>query len=134
MRTIPVSDALVTEMKGWKLRSPFSKEDDLVFPNSTGNYTSHTNFIHRKWPAVFDLINEEHARDSTKPAAPAKFKWHNLRHFAISCWIDAGLQPKTVQTLAGHSTLTMTMDRYGHMFKSEDHRRAMDDIAANLFS
>jgi integrase len=63
------------------------------------------------------------------PAAPPRLNWHALRHFAISCWIDAELTPKTVQTFAGHSTLAVTMDRYGHLFKSDDHRIAMDAIA-----
>jgi len=27
----------------------------------------------------------------------------------------------------------MTMDRYGHLFPSEDHKRAMDEIAVELF-
>jgi len=47
----------------------------------------------------------------------------------VSCWIDAGLKPKTVQTFAGHSTLAVAMDRYGHLFKSDDHKLAMDEIA-----
>jgi integrase len=37
-----------------------------------------------------------------------------------------------VQTFIGHASLAMTMDLYGHLFKSEDHQRAMDDIAAGL--
>jgi integrase len=122
MRTIPLSDALLTELKAWKLRSSFSKPNDLIFPNRNGGYTSHSNFLRRVWFPLFDA-----------KGAPARFKWHNLRHFAISCWIEAGLQPKTVQTIAGHSVLAMTMDRYGHLFKSDDHRRAMDDIAGALF-
>ncbi len=56
------------------------------------------------------------------------FPWHALRHFAISCWIDAGLPPKTVQTFAGHSSLQVTMDRYGHLFRSDNHGRVMDAI------
>jgi hypothetical protein len=36
------------------------------------------------------------------------------------------LSPKTVQTFAGHSSLQVTMDRYGHLFKSDDHKKAMD--------
>jgi integrase len=44
-----------------------------------------------------------------------------------------GLDPKTVQTFAGHSSLQVTMDRYGHLFKSEDHKRAMDTIANEVF-
>ncbi len=59
--------------------------------------------------------------------------WHGLRHFAVSCWIEAGLAPKTVQTFAGHATLQVTMDRYGHLFPSEDHKKAMDQIAKGLF-
>jgi hypothetical protein len=27
----------------------------------------------------------------------------------------------------------MTMDLYGHLFKSDDHQRAMDEIAAGIF-
>jgi integrase len=42
------------------------------------------------------------------------------------------LSPKAVQTFAGHSSLQVTMDRYGHFFKSEDHHRAMDEIAKQM--
>ena len=63
-----------------------------------------------------------------------RFNWHSLRHFTISTWIEVGLSPKTVQTFAGHSSLHVTMDRYGHLFKSDDHKRAMDEIATGLYS
>ena len=62
------------------------------------------------------------------------FTWHALRHFAISCWIEAGLPPKTVQTFAGHSSLQVTMDRYGHLFRNEDHGRVMDAISTSFLS
>lgn len=62
----------------------------------------------------------------------ASINWHGLRHFAVSTWIEAGLQPKTVQTFAGHSSLHVTMDRYGHLFRSDHHREAMDAIAVEL--
>jgi hypothetical protein len=38
-----------------------------------------------------------------------------------------------VQTFAGHSSLQVTMDRCGHLFKSDDHKKAMDAIAADMF-
>ena len=44
-----------------------------------------------------------------------------------------GVAGKTVQTFAGHSSLQVTMDRYGHLFKSDDHSAAMDRIATNLY-
>jgi hypothetical protein len=49
-------------------------------------------------------LAERHRQDpQAHPEAPARFNWHALRHFAISCWIEADLKPKTVQTFAGHS-------------------------------
>ena len=38
-----------------------------------------------------------------------------------------------MQTFAGHSSLQVTMDRYGHLFKSDHHKKAMDAIAADMF-
>lgn len=63
---------------------------------------------------------------------PKTFNWHALRRFAISCWIEAGLAPKTVLTFAGHSTLMVTMDRYSLLFRSDNHGAAMDAIAGQF--
>ncbi|WP_119462920.1 site-specific integrase [Rhodospirillaceae bacterium SYSU D60014] len=135
VRTVPVSGHLVTMLKVWKARSKFSKPDDLVFPNSDGNHTGHDNFVKRRFLPLFDRLREAHKEDPVNAsAAPQRFNWHGLRHFAVSCWIDAGLKPKTVQTFAGHASLQVTMDRYGHLFPSEDHRKAMDQIAKGLFA
>ena len=81
------------------------------------------------------------ARQSNQATIPAvvplglkRFNWHGLRHFAVSCWIEAGMTPKTVQTFAGHASMQITMDRYGHLFPSDDHRKAMDQIAKGLWN
>jgi hypothetical protein len=42
-------------------------------------------------------------------------------------------QEAGIQTFAGHSSLQVTMDRYGHLFKSDDHKKAMDAIGADMF-
>lgn len=133
MRTIPLAQPLILMLKEWKLRTKRKKPDELVFPNKRGWYTGHDNMTKRKFLPLFDLLAEKHRQDPEQhPEAPARFNWHALRHFAVSCWIDAGLSPKTVQTFAGHSSLQVTMDRYGHLFKSDDHKRAMDAIAAEM--
>jgi hypothetical protein len=60
---------------------------------------------------MFDKLAALHAKDPQRhPEPPARFNRHALRHFAISCWIETGLDPKTVQTF-GHSSLAVTMDR-----------------------
>ena len=120
MRTVPLSDAVVAVLKAWRLRSPFSRDEDLVFPNRRGGYEGHDNMVKRRFRPLFDQ------------AGVAPFNWHALRHFAVSCWIEAGLSPKTVQVFAGHSSLQVTMDRYGHIFKADDHRAAMNQIAKGM--
>jgi integrase len=135
MRNIPLSQPLVIMLKEWKLRSKRKKDDDLVFPSKRGWYAGHDNMIKRKFLPLFNVLAEMHREDPVRhPEPPARFNWHALRHFAVSCWIEAGLSPKTVQTFAGHSSLQVTMDRYGHLFKSDDHKKAMDAIATDMFA
>lgn len=134
IRTVPLAASVVTMLKEWRLRSRFAKDDDLVFPGRTGSYAEHSNFVKRKFIPLFAKLAALHSKDPKKHApAPVRFNWHALRHFAISGWIEADLKPKTVQTFAGHSSLQVTMDRYGHLFKSDDHGAAMDRIAHGLF-
>ena len=117
VRTVPLSAHLVSALKAWKLKSQFSKPEDLIFTNRVGTHVGHDNLIKRQFARL-----------------GPNFNWHGLRHFAVSTWIEAGLSPKTVQTFAGHASLQVTMDRYGHLFPSEDHNRAMDRIARHLFT
>lgn len=134
MRTVPLGDVVLKHLREWKLRSKWSNADDLVFPNASGSYVRHSHHLNDKFYPLFDKLAELHKVDPTAHAAPPKrFTWHSLRHFAVSCWIEARLPPKTVQTFVGHATLQMTMDTYGHMFPSEDHSKAMDVIAKGLF-
>jgi len=62
----------------------------------------------------------------------SSINWYSLRHYAVSTWIEAGLAPKTVQTFAGHSSLQVTMDRYGPLFPSDNHKAAMGAIEGEL--
>jgi len=112
MRIIPLAQPLVLMLKEWKVRTKRKKADELAFPNKRGWYTGHDNMIKRKFLPLFDLLAEKHKQAPEQhPEPPARFNWHALRHFAVSCWPDAGLSPKTVQTFAGHSSLQVTMDR-----------------------
>lgn len=133
MRTIPLAQPLVLMLKEWKLRTQLKKPEDLVFPSKRGSYADHGHMVKRKFLPLFEVLSERYQQDPVdNPEPPARFNWHALRHFAVSCWIEAGLSPKTVQTFAGHSSLQVTMDRYGHLFKSDDHKKAMDAIAADM--
>ncbi len=132
VRVVPLGTATVQTLREWRVKSKFKKADDLVFPNTQGGYTSHHNFLRRRYNALFGSMATKCQEDDSKAPAPPKTNWHAFRHYAISTWIEAGLKPKTVQTFAGHSSLSVTMDRYGHLFPSDDHKTAMDSIADAL--
>lgn len=121
-RTVPIGKAMIDQLKTWKASSKHNGFDDFVFTDSRGGFIRHTNFMKRDWKP---LIAETNAPD---------IGWHALRHYAISTWIEAGLSPKAVQTLAGHASYAITMNRYGHLFPSDDHKAAFDRIAETLAS
>jgi integrase len=131
MRKVPLGAPVIAALKEWRVRSKFSKDNNLVFPNTLGGFTPHTRMMKRKFKPLLEAIASKEKVEGRKFKP---FGWHALRHFAISTWIEAGLQPKTVQTFAGHSSLAVTMDRYGHMFPSDDHRATMDKIAGSIFA
>ncbi|HEV7305229.1 site-specific integrase [Ensifer sp.] len=119
-RTIPIGKTMIEELKAWRDRSKQKSNDGFVFPDGRGSFTRHTNQTKRFWNPL------------VKAAGIEPIGWHALRHFAVSTWIEAGLQPKAVQTLAGHASFAITMNRYGHLFPSDDHQAAFDKIAATL--
>jgi len=49
-----------------------------------------------------------------------KADFHSLRH-TTGAWLAlAGVHPKVVQTVMRHSSITLTMDTYGHLFPGQD--------------
>jgi len=133
LRTVPLGEGVIRALREWRMLTAYSKPDDLIFPNYKGEHWSHDGMIKSKWHPLFKRLRKLW-QEQRRNDAPQEFNWHALRHFAISCWIEAGLPPKTVQTFAGHSSLQVTMDRYGHLFRSDSHGRAMDAIAETIDS
>jgi integrase len=67
---------------------------------------------------------------AVKAAGLAGFRIHDLRHTAVSLWIAAGTNPKIVAARAGHTSVSFTLDRYGHLFPEADEqlRRQLDRL------
>ena len=57
-----------------------------------------------------------------KKAELRRVRFHDLRHTFISLLIEQGAHPKYIQEQAGHSSIQVTMDTYGHLFPSRDRR------------
>jgi len=94
---------------------------DLVFPTSTGQIEHHANMLRSLAPVMIA------AGVVDKKGAP-KYALHAFRHYFASWCINRKavggreLPPKNVQTLLGHSSIVMTLDRYGHLFPRGDDR------------
>ena len=62
-----------------------------------------------------------------------KRQMHILRHtFATRC-IEAGMKPKTLQMLLGHSNIGITMNLYVHTTE-EEKKKEMDLVAEALMA
>ncbi len=81
----------------------------FVFTAPEGGPLRHKNFYRRLFkPAVL-------AAD-----LPQGTRFHDLRHTCAALMIALGAHPKAIQERLGHSSITVTLDRYGHLFPSLD--------------
>lgn len=131
-RTIPLPGPVTSALREWRLACPKGPLD-LVFPNGIGRVEFHGNIIHRIfWPVQIA------AGVVTKTGAPKYSGLHSLRHFFASWCInrkaDGGLElpPKVVQSRLGHSSITLTMDTYGHLFPRTDDAAELTEAAGFL--
>jgi integrase len=128
-REVPISKKLLKALTTWRSKASAQGDNDLLFRDSSGHYVSHGNFKQFHFDNYYNKALERLPVDARKPPRP---RWHDLRHFAVSCWIHAGLNNKTVQTYVGHANIQTTMDTYGHLFPDQDDRGIMDSVADEI--
>jgi integrase len=131
-RSIPLAPEVLAALKEWKLACP-KAEADLVFPTGTGRVYNHRNLLR----GLESAMRKAHV--VTKDGTP-KYAMHAFRHFFAS-WcinrkVDGGreLPAKVVQQLLGHSSIVMTLDRYGHLFPRGDDRAELAKASAALLA
>jgi integrase len=71
-------------------------------------------------PLRGDCLPGSHLAASTKSAGLDGLRIHDLRHTAVALWIAAGANPKEVAARAGHTSVSFTLDRYGHLYPESD--------------
>jgi integrase len=82
--------------------------DGLVFPNRAGHP-----LISSSW------WNNNFAPALRKTGLSCRFH-HDLRHTSVALAIAEGAHPKAIQSRMGHSSIRVTLDRYGHLFPELD--------------
>lgn len=110
-RSVPLAPFLARLLAAYTAgRQP----DDYVFLNAQGNHIKHRSFTKEYFAPAVERLN-------------LQLRFHDLRHTTASLLIQLGAHPKEVCDYLGHSTITITMDRYGHLFPL-----ALDKLAIGL--
>jgi integrase len=107
-RSVPLLASIRDEI-GELLAGRDLTPDSLVFRAPQGGPLRHKNFYRRFFkPAV------------AAAELPAGLRFHDLRHTCAALLIALGAHPKAIQERLGHSTINITLDRYGHLFPALD--------------
>lgn len=121
-RTIPLTDEAVEILKLQKQKNRGFKVipmewTDIVFVCKKGTPVKNSTYD----TMLFKLCDK---------AGIERFSMHVLRHtFATRC-IEAGIKPKTLQTILGHSNIRITMNLYVHTTEEQKHKEI--DLIADV--
>lgn len=124
-RTVPFGPFVSNILKEWKLACP---PGDLVFPTKKGSIEGLSNIIQR------GLIPTVSAAGLVMDGKAKYHGMHVFRHFHASWCIDRGLPPKVIQERLGHSSITLTFDRYGHLFPRADDSQELEQAELAVVS
>jgi integrase len=86
--------------------------DGLVFVNIVGNPPHSSGFTAFTWARA------------KRQAGLEGVRWHDLRHTAVAFAIEQGAHAKAIQERMGHASVSVTLDRYGHLLPSLGERIA----------
>jgi integrase len=93
-----------------RVSRPGNDPDRWLFPGSrNADMPAHAATVARYWRSLRDKIGIEN-------------RLHDLRHFYASGLIAAGCDVVTVQRALGHSSASVTLDTYSHLWPDANDR------------
>jgi integrase len=107
-RKVPIAAVLRDYLVGHRMAAG----DGLVFGRTDGT------------PFATSTISKR-ANEAWREARLRPITLHECRHTFASLMIAAGVNPKALQTFMGHSSITVTLDRYGHLFPGSEGEAAV---------
>jgi integrase len=91
-----------------------------VWESPQGGPFRHSNWFKRHFkPAVL------------RAGLPPRTRFHDLRHSYAAMLIAQGAHPRAIMERMGHSTITVTLDTYGHLLPKID--AALDDALDSMY-
>ncbi len=129
-RTVPLPATLLSKLRAHRkqqaeekmLLGPEYESHGLVFATKSGA------------PLIQNNLSRREMKDALKAAGLSeKLRWYDLRHTCATLLLAAGENPKVVAERLGHSTVTLTLDTYGHVLPGMQ-ERATERLEALLFA
>ena len=122
-RVVQLSKPLVAELRAWKMRSPFSSDQDFVFPTRAGRFqSSSNNWRNRVLHPLCDAVGID------------RITWHHCRHFYASLLLaNYGNDWNKIADRMGHAKADFTRSQYGHWIESDEDDDT-DEIGDALWS
>jgi integrase len=99
---------------------PFAVRELQAHLDATERPTSHVFMAPGAGPLRVTSFRARFWVPATKAAGLQGLRIHDLRHTAVALWIAAGATPKEVAVRAGHTSVSFTLDRYGHLYPEAD--------------
>src|SRR5215217_5015682 len=110
-RTVKLTGQAVEALKSHRARQNEERlclgslweDHDLIFPNRLGKPMNADNLYHREFKPLL------------MKAGLSGFTFHSLRHTCATLLCSKNVNPKIVQEMMGHATISQTMDTYSHL-------------------
>jgi integrase len=116
-RTVPIPASLIDELLQ---HVAVADPDEFVWQSPEGGPFRYSNWFKRHFkPAV------------ARAGLPAETRFHDLRHSYAAMLIAQRAHPRAIMERMGHSTITVTLDTYGHLFPKLD--AALDDALDGMY-
>ena len=123
VRNVPIPVAIIPLLQKWerekeaykdKWENIYDNKLNLLIPNSVGGPMLPSNVIKRFWKPLLEKCGVKYRNI------------HVIRHHYVSYLISKGVDIMLVSKLAGHSSVSFTMSRYGHIMQpSEQQNKAI---------
>lgn len=108
MRTVTIPRSVMNELVAHMESHVGAMPSALVFTFENGTPIRRSWFRQRVWLGA------------TKKAGLEGLRFHDLRHTFVALWVSLGRNAKEVSKVAGHSSVAFTLDRYGHLYDTDD--------------
>ncbi len=112
-RSVNMTPSVIQILKEHRMKKGNPSASTLLFDRGDGKPQDPTNLSKKIWTRILQGAG---VRESVRI--------HDLRHTFCSMLLAQGASPKYIQSQLGHSSIMVTMDRYGHLMPETNQKES----------